>query len=222
MKAAPAVEAAPAVKAAPAVESASAMEQAEAVEIVEAASVHQPEITPVAAEDSAAIDAPVNQQPAVISAADEAVAAKTAAEAVPAEPVKPEPAEAVSVNAVDVSVQQAAATTRVAPVEPGTEVKQQVVAVQNSPEAAAEQHSAAEEPHAPLPARDEPVDSAPLQAGLYKHHATAPMTKAPAPAYQPEPERHSDWVRPAFNFEGKGAAGAHTASHLATAPATRP
>ncbi|WP_168400690.1 ribonuclease E [Erwinia amylovora] len=199
-----------------------AVEMAEAVEIVEAASVHQPEITPVTAEDSAAIDAPVNQQPAVISAADEAVAAKTAAEAVPAEPVKPEPAEAVSVNAVDVSVQQAAATTRVVPVELGTEVKQQVVAVQNAPDAAAEQRSAAEEPHAPLPARDEPVDSAPLQAGLYKHHATAPMTKAPAPAYQPEPARHSDWVRPAFNFEGKGAAGAHTASHLATAPATRP
>ncbi|MEM6159701.1 ribonuclease E [Erwinia sp. P6884] len=56
----------------------------------------------------------------------------------------------------------------------------------------------------------------------YKHHATAPMTKAPAPDYQPEPARGSDWVRPDFNFEGKGSAGGHAATHQATAPATRP
>ncbi|MVW45730.1 hypothetical protein GP658_25485, partial [Enterobacteriaceae bacterium TzEc013] len=52
--------------------------------------------------------------------------------------------------------------------------------------------------------------------------ATAPMTRAPAPEYVPEAPRHSDWVRPAFNFEGKGAAGGHSATHMATAPATRP
>lgn len=39
------------------------------------------------------------------------------------------------------------------------------------------------------------------------HVATAPMTRAPAPDYVPEAPRHSDWVRPEFNFEGKGAAG---------------
>ncbi|WP_376747520.1 hypothetical protein [Pantoea septica] len=48
------------------------------------------------------------------------------------------------------------------------------------------------------------------------------MTKAPAPAWQPEPARHSDWVRAPFDFEGKGAAGGHSATHQATAPATRP
>ncbi|SFT57367.1 RNAse E [Kosakonia arachidis] len=52
--------------------------------------------------------------------------------------------------------------------------------------------------------------------------ATAPMTKAPAPAYMPEAPRHSDWVRPGFNFEGKGSAGGHSATHAATAPATKP
>ncbi|SCC56470.1 ribonuclease E [Kosakonia oryziphila] len=52
--------------------------------------------------------------------------------------------------------------------------------------------------------------------------ATAPMTKAPAPAYVPEAPRHSDWVRPDFNFEGKGSAGGHSATHTATAPATKP
>lgn len=52
--------------------------------------------------------------------------------------------------------------------------------------------------------------------------ATAPMTKAPAPAYVQEAPRHSDWVRPAFNFDGKGSAGGHSATHTATAPATKP
>jgi len=59
-------------------------------------------------------------------------------------------------------------------------------------------------------------------APTFKHHATAPMTKAPAPGYQPEPARHSDWVRPTFNFKGKGSAGGHAATHHAAAPATRP
>ena len=53
-------------------------------------------------------------------------------------------------------------------------------------------------------------------------HATAPMTRAPAPEYVPEAPRHSEWQRPVFAFEGKGAAGGHSASHQATAPATRP
>ncbi|WP_149999005.1 hypothetical protein, partial [Klebsiella pneumoniae] len=68
--------------------------------------------------------------------------------------------------------------------------------------------------------KSEPVEvvAAPAPA----HVATAPMTRAPAPEYVPEAPRHSDWVRPAFNFEGKGAAGGHSATHMATAPATRP
>ena len=50
-----------------------------------------------------------------------------------------------------------------------------------------------------------------VQDVLYKHIATAPMTKAPAPAYVPEERKHSDWQRPSFNFEGKGSAGGHSA-----------
>ncbi|MNT74427.1 Ribonuclease E [compost metagenome] len=64
---------------------------------------------------------------------------------------------------------------------------------------------------------------APVQAGtLYKHIATAPMTKAPAPDYVPEQQQHSDWQRPSFAFEGKGSAGGHAAVNQATAPATKP
>ncbi|HBI11475.1 MAG TPA: hypothetical protein DDY57_15325, partial [Franconibacter pulveris] len=36
------------------------------------------------------------------------------------------------------------------------------------------------------------------------------------------PPRHSDWVRPSFDFSGKGAAGGHSATHHASAPAGRP
>ncbi|WP_380181669.1 ribonuclease E [Kalamiella sp. sgz302252] len=78
-------------------------------------------------------------------------------------------------------------------------------------------------PAVPAPAQPEaPVAAQPAAAPAFKHHAAAPMTKAPAPEYQPEPARHSDWVRPSFNFEGKGSAGGHAATHQATAPATRP
>ncbi|MCG8710140.1 ribonuclease E [Brenneria sp. 4F2] len=56
----------------------------------------------------------------------------------------------------------------------------------------------------------------------YKLHAAAPMTKAPAPEYQPEPVRQSDWLRPAYQFDGKGSAGGHAAVNQATAPATKP
>ncbi|VXC75922.1 fused ribonucleaseE: endoribonuclease; RNA-binding protein; RNA degradosome binding protein [Enterobacterales bacterium 8AC] len=81
--------------------------------------------------------------------------------------------------------------------------------------AAAEQEKP--EVEQPLPA---PVQQAPEV--LYKHIATAPMTKAPAPSYEPEAPKHSDWQRPSFNFEGKGSAGGHAAANQATAPATKP
>ncbi|PVZ87954.1 ribonuclease E [Serratia sp. S1B] len=63
------------------------------------------------------------------------------------------------------------------------------------------------------------VDALPV---LYKRIATAPVTKAPAPAYQPEEVPVSHWQRPDFNFTGKGAAGGHAAVNQAMAPATKP
>ncbi|HBH65061.1 MAG TPA: hypothetical protein DDY51_10845, partial [Erwinia persicina] len=67
-----------------------------------------PEITPVITEETAAIDAPVNEEPAVISAADETVAEETAAAAIPAEAedVQPEP-PFVAVDAVAEIVEEA-------------------------------------------------------------------------------------------------------------------
>ncbi|MNV79401.1 Ribonuclease E [compost metagenome] len=74
-------------------------------------------------------------------------------------------------------------------------------------------------PQAPVPA---PVVKPEPAVVAEHHHATAPMTRAPAPEYVPEAPRHSDWVRPAFDFDGRGSAGGHSATHQATAPATRP
>jgi len=48
------------------------------------------------------------------------------------------------------------------------------------------------------------------------------MTKAPAPVWQSEPAPHSDWVRAPYEFDGRGSAGGHSATHHATAPATKP
>lgn len=66
-----------------------------------------------------------------------------------------------------------------------------------------------------------PVDTT-VAVQPYQHHATAPMTRAPAPAYIPDAPRVSDWQRPAFEFTGKGSAGGHSAVNQASAPATRP
>ena len=99
--------------------------------------------------------------------------------------------------------------------------QQEVAPVAETPAPEAVQ-DASEEAAAPVVA--EPV-KAPVVAHVApaaKKVATAPMTKAPAPAYVPEAPRHSDWVRPNFVFEGKGSAGGHSATHAATAPATKP
>ena len=81
-----------------------------------------------------------------------------------------------------------------------------------------------ETPVVAAPVVAEPVVTAPAPAAKSSdtNRASAPMTRAPAPAYVPEAPRHSDWVRPSFNFDGKGSAGGHSATHTATAEPTRP
>lgn len=81
----------------------------------------------------------------------------------------------------------------------------------------AEEQQPVAETHA-VEAQPEPAVAVVARA----HIASAPMTRAPAPEYVPEAPRNSDWVRPTFSFDGKGSAGGHSATHQATAPATRP
>ncbi|WP_318371520.1 ribonuclease E [Enterobacter sp.] len=94
------------------------------------------------------------------------------------------------------------------------------VAVEEVKTEAQPEVKAAAEP-APAAPQAEPVKASAIAKPTH-NLATAPMTRAPAPEYTPEPPRHSDWVRPDFEFSGKGSAGGHSATHQATAPATRP
>lgn len=68
----------------------------------------------------------------------------------------------------------------------------------------------------------EPVTSIPPQAVTAgRLVATSPVTKAEAPAWVAEPIKQSDWVRPVYQFTGKGAAGGHAARHHASAGVTK-
>ena len=196
---APAVAEAQQVTAAPAdvVEPQAPVETApasEQPEVVEPqAAVAEPAPVEIETTHPEAISAPVDEQPQLIAEEDRSVAEQVAENA---EPVKEEAAPAPVVE--DVAPAQVEAP---APAKVEAPVQAEAPAVVKA--------------DAPAPVKaDAPV--------VVHSHATAPMTKAPAPAYVQEAPRHSDWVRPAFNFDGKGSAGGHSATHTATAPATKP
>ena len=152
------------------------------------------------------IAAPVAAQPELIAEEDRPVAEEVAQAA--------EPAESEPVEASEEQTREAPQPAPVAaPVEQAaTQAQPAEQAVENADVPVEPQTPAAE----PVVNAAEPVEVKAVS------HATAPMTKAPAPDYVPEAPRQSDWVRPAFNFEGKGSAGGHSATHAASAPATRP
>ncbi|CAI2406837.1 Ribonuclease E [Serratia fonticola] len=185
----------------PVVETAPAVTESVATPVVEA----QVETAPVDTVAVAAEPAAVVVDETVVSetAEDETVAdAAVQAEPVITEPVVQEPVvEEAAVE--EVVVEEVVA----APAEATVTAEPEVVSAQ--PEAA------------PAPVQTAPVVAQP-QPALYKHIATAPMTKAPAPDYQPEAAKTSEWQRPSFNFDGKGSAGGHAAANQATAPATKP
>ncbi|HCM9594397.1 ribonuclease E [Enterobacter bugandensis] len=188
-------------------------------QVVEEQAVTEEVIAPVAAVEDAVTEAATVVEPQVVEAAKpHAVDVETTHPEVIAAPVDAAPqiiaeedvvvAEEVAEEAEPVAAVEEAAETLV---ETTTEEIVQDVEIQVEP--------VVEEAKAPE-VEPEPVKvvAAPAPA----HVATAPMTRAPAPEYVPEAPRHSDWVRPAFSFDGKGAAGGHSATHQATAPATRP
>ncbi|MEP8702694.1 ribonuclease E [Enterobacter roggenkampii] len=186
-------------------------------QVVEEQPVAEEVIAPVAAVEEVVTETATVVEPQVVETeAPQAADVETTHPEVIAAPVDAAPqiiaeedvvvAEEIAEEAEPVAAVEEAAETLV---ETTTEEIVQDVEIQVEP--------VVEEPKAPE-VKPEPVVSAPAAA----HVATAPMTRAPAPDYVPEAPRHSDWVRPAFSFEGKGAAGGHSATHQATAPATRP
>ncbi|MBZ4098838.1 ribonuclease E [Escherichia fergusonii] len=194
-----AVQTQPAVHDAPAIAAVvpAAVEQVTAPVVQQEASE---EVKPVVVETThpEVIAAAVDEQPQVIAEADATVAEETAQQAEPA--VESEPEAPVAENTEVNVVEPEALST---PVEAVPEVAKVEV----------------EEPV--IKTESQPVETAEI-AAVSHNHATAPMTRAPAPEYVPEAPRHSDWQRPAFVFEGKGAAGGHAATHHAVAGPTRP
>ncbi|MGK2959996.1 MAG: ribonuclease E [Candidatus Malihini olakiniferum] len=61
-----------------------------------------------------------------------------------------------------------------------------------------------------------------LRTSAKQRHASAPMTKAPAPTCDAEVSRQSNWVRPTTEFAGKGSAGGHSAVNQASVSAAKP
>ncbi|EOC1316827.1 ribonuclease E [Cronobacter turicensis] len=175
---------------------------ADAVVVEPSAVESAPQETVVETTHPEAISTPVDAQPQIIEPQDEAVA------------------EQVAQNAV-------AADAPVADDAPREETA--AVMAESAPEEAPQPEAIADEPvktqeAAPVsaPNAQEAEVKAPVVAVASASVASAPMTRAPAPDYVPEPPRHSDWVRPTFDFSGKGSAGGHSATHQASAPATRP
>lgn len=173
---------------------------------------------PAAVEAPAIVEAPA-EQPAETVAPEAAVeAAPVVEETAPVQEETPAPAVEEPAAVVEETVPPVVETATVV-----EEVKAEPVVAPTVVEAPV----VAEPVVAPAPVVEAPVVEAPVKAEPVAtpaavSHATAPMTRAPAPAYEPEAPRHSDWVRPAFDFDGKGSAGGHSATHTATAGPTRP
>lgn len=191
---------------------------------VEEQAVTEEVIAPVAAAENVVTEAATVAEPQVVepqaveTAAPQAVEVETTHPEVIAAPVDAAPQiiaeeDAVVAEEVVEHAEPAPAVKETADVAVETVTEEVVQDVEIQVEPVVEEVKAPEVKPAPVEAVAAPAPA---------HVATAPMTRAPAPEYVPEAPRHSDWVRPEFNFEGKGAAGGHSATHMATAPATRP
>ncbi|MFQ0832013.1 MULTISPECIES: ribonuclease E [Citrobacter freundii complex] len=191
---------------APAVETVAASVAVTEAPVVTETVVVEPQVVAVETTHPEVIETAVEEQPQFIVDADVPVAEEVVAEAEPVANVVEAPITEEPVQ-VDVAVAQPDVAEPVIEAAPIAPVTQEEVA-----------------PVAPVVVAEAVVEPASVAAVpvTVHSHATAPMTRAPAPDYEPEAPRQSDWQRPAFDFEGKGAAGGHSATHQATAPATRP
>lgn len=192
--------------------------------------------------------APVVETPAVVektiveapaAVVQEPIVAETVVEEPIVEETVVEPAATVETQAVEeIVVEQAAPVVETAPAEAvAVEEAAETVAQDNNEsavveeepvviEAAVEEQTVVENTPEAAVVTESVTAIAPVvvhpEGVVFKHYASAPMTKAPAPDYAPASPTKGHWERPAFDFAGKGSAGGHAAATQATAPATKP
>jgi ribonuclease E len=178
------------------------------------------EVAPVQAVAQTPIVEPVAVvEPVTAQAAPQSPVIETSHPEVIAAPVTEEPQVIAQADTVVAEVTAAEATPAVV-----EEVEHAVAAEQPVVQPALVAPVVAATPVAPVVEASVKPVVAEKPAVVATKHATAPMTRAPAPEYVADAEapRNSDWVRPEFGFEGKGSAGGHSATHTATAGPTRP
>ncbi|HKN04440.1 MAG TPA: ribonuclease E, partial [Buttiauxella sp.] len=165
------------------------------------------------------IATPVNEQPHLIAAVDEVVAEQVIDEVKPAQD---DIAVATQQQDAPVIVAETAPAAAIEEVKPVEVVAQDAVVEETKVEEASVETTVVEEIAVAAVPEVKTIQPEVAVVAHVTKHATAPMTKAPAPEYSPEATRQSDWVRPTYEFSGRGSAGASSATHQATAPATRP
>ncbi|EKN3736307.1 ribonuclease E [Yersinia enterocolitica] len=199
------------VTVAPIVETRAIEEPTQVTDIAPAAeTVVETTIEPVAVVEEAVTQEPVVEETAAVvedaTVAEEAVVEEAVVEEVTVEEVTVE-----EVTVEEVTVEEAVVE---APIVTETVVEDTVAEEATVTESPTDTAPVAVAPQQPVVAHPEGV--------LFKHYASAPMTKAPAPDYEPASPSQGHWERPAFDFAGKGSAGGHAAATKATAPATKP
>ncbi|HGN1705920.1 TPA: ribonuclease E [Providencia rettgeri] len=189
----------------------------------------QPEVVAVQAVE-AEVKAPVVEQPVVekpiveqpvevipvetvkVDAVETTQSETLAEEAVGEVAVEPTaaPAEVVKSETIEpVTIEEASVHTEITPVVEDTPTSQVIVETVTEPT----EVNAVETVNV-----SEPV----AVTSLHKRHAYSPMTKAPAPETIGAPFEIKEYQRDASTFEGKGGAGGHVASNVATSEMAKP
>ncbi|MGL4270473.1 MAG: ribonuclease E, partial [Plesiomonas sp.] len=216
-------------------QAAQAAEQQAAESAAMAAPIVAPVVAPVAevlAEVSPTVDtvvvepaaeADVRQAPRSVLVAPVLSAEPAPVEASPIEAVPTEAAPVVDAAPAVVPEVVATPVLDSEPEVPAIIEKQPAVtaAVEAAPEPVVVHHEAGECVETEAVLEDAVIEINPVEAAV-RGHAHAGMTKAPAPAYTPSAPAVSSWVRPTYQFTGRGAAGSQAATHHASAAAAKP
>lgn len=155
-----------------------------------------------------------------ISPETEAVEAAQDAVEIVAEVIKPQVATPVEVTQIDVveTVTIVSEQTAQVTVDDAVEEAQRT----ETAVAAPVEVTSVEEIIEPVTTVEPAMVTISPAVSLHKRHAFSPMTKAPAPDVAAVPFEIKEYQREASTFEGKGGAGGHVASNVATSEMAKP